>query len=141
MSSDVLFVLFDASNVGLFQECSSLLKRIFIFFIDKNRSDFFKRFSINLIFFFIKKQIWYIYIYLFYIQFKNQFFTLLQKALVLLNKTDLIFLHPKLSFYLYQNGYDFFMNQIKIFFFHFLFFIHKRQIWFIFLKGRGHIHK
>ena len=121
MSSDVLFVLFDASNVGLFQECSSLLKRIFIFFIDKNRSDFFKRFSINLNFFFIKKQIWYIYIYiyiyLFYIQFKNQFFTLLQKALVLLNKTDLIFLHPKLSFYLYQNGYDFFMNQIQFFFF------------------------
>ena len=56
MSSDVLFVLFDASNVGLFQECSSLLKRIFIFFIDKNRSDFFKRFSINLIFFLLKNK-------------------------------------------------------------------------------------
>ena len=66
MSSDVLFVLFDASNVGLFQECSSLLKRIFIFFIDKNRSDFFKRFSINLNFFLLKnKSDIYIYIYIF----------------------------------------------------------------------------
>ena len=31
MSSDVLFVLFDASSVGLFHECSSLPKKIYLF--------------------------------------------------------------------------------------------------------------
>ena len=45
MSSDVLFVLFDANIVSLFHECSSLLrKNLFIYlFIHKNRSDLKKK--------------------------------------------------------------------------------------------------
>ena len=119
MSSDVLFVLFDASNVGLFQECSSLLKRIFIFFIDKNRSDFFKRFSINLNFFLLKnKSDIYIYIYicftynsktnfllcskkpLFYL-IKQIWFFFTQNYLFTYTKTDMIFLWIKSNFFFF----------------------------------------
>ena len=45
MSSDVMFVLFDASSVGLFHECSSLPKKIYLFiylFIHKTNLIFLK---------------------------------------------------------------------------------------------------
>ena len=40
MSSNVMFVLFDTSSVGLFHECSSLLKKEKkIIFISHNKTD------------------------------------------------------------------------------------------------------
>ena len=55
MSNDVLYVLFDASSVGLFHERSSLLN-IFLYFNShkKNRSHFFKL-STNIDLFVIKR--------------------------------------------------------------------------------------
>ena len=45
MNCDVLFVLFDASSIGLFHVYSSFPKKIFLLlFIHKNIFDFFKGF-------------------------------------------------------------------------------------------------
>ena len=56
MNCDVLFVLFDASSIGLFHVYSSFPKKIFLLlFIHKNIFDFFKGFIQILIL--IKKQI------------------------------------------------------------------------------------
>ena len=105
--------MFDASNIGLFHECISLLKK------KKNIFDFLKL-SVNLNFLLQNRSNF------FYIHTKNQFFTLFQnisdifepKDFVLLNKKDLIFFSsPKTFFFTYTKTYLIFLRPNQFFYY------------------------
>ena len=104
----------DASSIGLFHECISLLflkkkKKDFLYFIShikKNRFDFLKL-STNLNLFIYKIDLIFFFFFFFYIQTKNHFlffifFTLFQ------NRSNFFTYKSKTNFFIHKNGFGIF---------------------------------